>query len=396
LSRIERRPIIHRWAAVHPVFPMLMIPILHPWLGWLWMVFNARLIAGPSRTPEIVAVVTAGGGATALAAVHLAMPELSEGASAWLDLSVSTWLLGGSLIAYAFQKRRWDLMLPVEQRAGLAGDEDATLANPPADPAEHATFARQLVERGWLLDAEEHARATLRDDPNQVEAHIVLSESLLVQGRYRLAAARTRNALKVVNDETLWMLLASALSAAGDHDAAAKELIQARICYPDDTTLELLQAETWAAQGELQRAEQATRRLTTQDPYDADAQALLADVLLRMGQLDAVRLPARNALRHDPEHPVAMHAMGGARAQRVFLLGDWWRHNDWLARHGQSWGIAPYVLAFVLFELGPVIDHPGPRRVGVLLAIGYALFTVWGMFAYRTQLEREFEDAGLE
>jgi predicted Zn-dependent protease len=157
---------------------------------------------------------------------------------------------------------------------------DAMIAARPGDDAAHEHRARALLELGRLGEAEQHAAAAVRLDPDEI--------------RYR-------------------ELLAEILSRVGAHRDAAAEY--GRLARNDprqpDWTLAESRERLDAAQAGM--SVDAARRAVRLEPDNPLAQLALARALVRVGDRRGAIQAALAAAEHMPGDPAAREALADAR-----------------------------------------------------------------------------------
>jgi predicted Zn-dependent protease len=156
---------------------------------------------------------------------------------------------------------------------------DAILATRPGDDAAHEFRARAFLALDRPDEAEQHAAAAVRLDPEEV--------------RYR-------------------ELMAQILSAAGAHRDAAAEYGRLARNDPRETTWTVAEAEERLGAAQPRMGVEAARRAVRLAPGNGRAQLALSQALARTGDVRGALGAARAAVELLPGDPVAREALADA------------------------------------------------------------------------------------
>jgi predicted Zn-dependent protease len=156
---------------------------------------------------------------------------------------------------------------------------DAILARTPGDDAAHEYRARAFLGLGRVDEAERHAAAAVRLDPDEV--------------RYR-------------------ELLAQVLSAAGAHRDAAAEYGRLARNDPRQTTWTVAEAEERLGAAQPGMSVEAARRAVRLAPRNGRAQLALSHALARTGDARGAFQAASLAVELLPGDPAAREALADA------------------------------------------------------------------------------------
>ncbi len=157
---------------------------------------------------------------------------------------------------------------------------DAILARRPGDDAAHELRARALLALGRSDEAEEHAQAAVRIDPDEI--------------RYR-------------------ELLAQVLAAGGAHREAATEFGRLARNDPHQTAWLLAEAGERLEASQAREGVEAARAAVRLDPRSGPAQLTLAQALVRTGDARGAYQAAGAALRLLGSSPAARETLADAR-----------------------------------------------------------------------------------
>ncbi len=156
---------------------------------------------------------------------------------------------------------------------------DAIIAARPGDDAAHEYRARALLALGRPVEAEQHAAAAVRLDPEEI--------------RYR-------------------ELMAQILSAEGAHRDAAVEYGRLARNDPRETTWTVAEAEERLGAAQPGMGVEAARRAVRLEPGNGRAQLALSQAMARTGDVRGAFGAARAAVELLPGDPAAREALADA------------------------------------------------------------------------------------
>lgn len=209
----------------------------------------------------------------------------------------------------------------------------AGLEASPQGPHIRITLVRVFLELGRAQDAWDTLQPVLADRNEEPRIWLVAAHTLRELGRFSEAAEYFRKAAQVpaLRGEAVQGLLAS-LKAAGEFDAAAREL-EGLLEEEQPTTAGLLElALLHLRSGDEARGAELIDQVLDQDPDQEQALLLRAILATGQGDLDEAEKRFRRVLAVTPGHPGA--SLGLARvlmAKREFpeartLLDEVWNH----------------------------------------------------------------------
>jgi hypothetical protein len=93
--------------AVQPLWPLLSVMLVGPWLSWPWFWLNAVALGAPDRlrTGAAVAAGFAGSAAMVVAIGMLVDSGVPEGLVPYLAIAITVWKLGVSYLLHHWQSR---------------------------------------------------------------------------------------------------------------------------------------------------------------------------------------------------------------------------------------------------------------------------------------------------
>jgi len=176
--------------------------------------------------------------------------------------------------------------------------------------------AEMLLEIGRPTEAIRTLDRLLAQEPQRVDALVLLARANLAAGRNVAADRAARAALAVEPDDVparcLYALTADALGRADavEHAEAAVAL------DPQLWFGHAVLGTVLSHAGRFDDATAAARQAVTVAPEEAEAHAMVGDVALTAGWLDAADQAYRAALRLAPDHAHARHNLGLVRMRR--------------------------------------------------------------------------------
>jgi choline-sulfatase len=177
--------------------------------------------------------------------------------------------------------------------------------------------ANAAAQEGRFAEAAAIARDTLRQDPRNAFATIVLANAERDQGRYREAIAGYRAYLDLVPESAdAHHSIAICYARLGDAGRALNEDEAALAIDPRSGDARMLRGGLLAGRGRIDEALRELRAAVEINPENAAFRVGLARVLVRKGQLDAAEEELRRALQLQPQSADAYAAAGGLLVAR--------------------------------------------------------------------------------
>ena len=179
-------------------------------------------------------------------------------------------------------------------------------------PAELLEQAQAAMQSGQIRTAEIHLKNLLQDEPDNVEARLLLGEVLVSLGDGIGAESNLRRAVDLGAAEAEVQLpMLRALAIQGKFE----ELIERHRIGPalaDERELEalMLVAAGWRALGSPASAEAVYRDALEIDPGSAQVQAALAELLMATGRVPEARELIGRILSRDPRNTSALLLRG--------------------------------------------------------------------------------------
>ncbi len=173
-----------------------------------------------------------------------------------------------------------------EIRAALARGEheevlrltDGALDEAPGNDALHEYRARALLELGRLNEAEEHAQAAVRLDPEEVRYRELLAQVLSRAGAHRDAAAEFGHLARNDPSQATWTVAEAEERLDASQPAASVDAARRAVrLEPSNGRAQLTLAQALARTGDARGAFQAATAATELMPGDPAAREALAD-----------------------------------------------------------------------------------------------------------------------
>ncbi|MEO5986052.1 MAG: tetratricopeptide repeat protein [Candidatus Limnocylindria bacterium] len=157
----------------------------------------------------------------------------------------------------------------------LTGD---LLAERPGDDAAHEFRARALLGLGRLDEAETHAQAAVRLDPDEIRYRELLAVVLSSKGAHRDAAAEFGRLARNDPRQTMWTVAEARERLGAAQPAMSVEAARRAVkLEPGNGPAQLALAQALVRTGDARGAFQAAGRATELLPGDAMAREALAD-----------------------------------------------------------------------------------------------------------------------
>ena len=154
-------------------------------------------------------------------------------------------------------------------------------------------------------------RQTVKDNPNDLNAHADLGQLLVEQGDPQGGRDQLETAIGLgADDERMWFYLGSADIALNDPTDAAIHFEKAGLADPSNVAVLANLVDIYLQLGRLDDAERLAKRAIALHPAEAFGYESLGTVELNRGNLDAGRKNLAKALSIDPKDPRAKLLIG--------------------------------------------------------------------------------------
>ncbi|HEX5750879.1 MAG TPA: tetratricopeptide repeat protein [Archangium sp.] len=296
-------------------------------------------------------------------------------------------------------------------------------------------YARVQISRGENRGALETLRRALAEDPEDSEAHALLSlvllalkrphaaeheaglalslEALLPLAHYAAASvamARRRfqdaeqhltHLLELEPDDTPNLLLqARFLELTGKKERKREVLQRAHSLNPNDPAT--LVALGWDAleRGDVKHALQWARDALSAQPELQDGLVLMGQVYLRQGRIEDAREHALWALRQDATDEGSLRLLASIKARQSRLLGVWWRYAMFMGSLGDGKSTLVLLGAYVAYRFATLaaedLGQPGLAGIIQLVWLGLALYTWVGPALFQRMVRQELDSVRLD
>lgn len=196
-----------------------------------------------------------------------------------------------------------------------AGEIDAAVADArqaattcPSDAAMQVSLVFALVAKGEAVQAEESARAALRQSDTP-QLHYALAAALQGQGRSQDALASARKAVELGAGRDAQLFLAALAILANDLDTATSTLNALVAAFPNDAEARYNLALIADKKNDYNHAREGYLAALKADPTLANARYNLALLTLRRGVVEEARHHARKFAELAPGDPRAAELM---------------------------------------------------------------------------------------
>jgi tetratricopeptide (TPR) repeat protein len=170
---------------------------------------------------------------------------------------------------------------------------------------------RIRLARGDVENARQLFREVLREEPNNLEARLGMSQLALAQGNSAEAARELERLLRRSPDNRRALLALTLIyQNRGDAAAAQRYLRQALRFHSENPQVQLLAGEYRYARGEYEEARFHAETALTLRPDYTDARVLLAETLLETGDTYGAEVQLQQAAENAPENPRVWYTLG--------------------------------------------------------------------------------------
>ncbi len=296
-------------------------------------------------------------------------------------------------------------------------------------------LGRSQLAHGNLHGAVEMFKRALSENPDDADAHAVLSLALLRQKRLHAAEHEAQLALTLEAELPLAHAAAASVALARRqfsraqehlhrllelepqepdnlrlqahfHDLTGKQalrretLLRALSFNPDDPyTLAALGDEA-LERGDLVEAERRAQETLAADAQFLDGLVLMGQVHLRRGHLEEARDHAIWALRQNAADEGALKLLVDIQARKSWVLGLWWRWATWMGTLSDTRGMLVLLGAFAAQRIATqaAIDLKLPT-VAMLISLvwlGIVVYSWVGPSLFNRMLQRELAGVKLD
>lgn len=275
------------------------------------------------------------------------------------------------------------------------------LAEDPEDPEAHALLSLVLLTLKRPHAAEHEAGLALSLEPLLPLAHFAAASAAMARRRFKDAGQHLQQLLELEPDDTRNLLLqARFFGLTGEKERKREVLQRALALKPDDPDTLVALGEDALERGDVERAGQWAHEALTAQPELQDALVLMGHVHLRQGRIDDAREHALWALRQDAADEGSLRLLASIKARQSPLLGLWWRYAMFMGSLGDGKGTLVLLSAFVAYRFATQaakdLGQPGLADLIQLVWLGLAVYTWVGPALFQRMVRRELETVRLD
>ncbi len=274
------------------------------------------------------------------------------------------------------------------------------LGEDPDDGDAHALLSLCLVRRKRLHAARLEAQRAAELEPESVFAHLAMGAVFAARREFKVAEQHLVTALELdAESDSAHVQLARLYSAWGKPELAMAHAVRACELAADN-------AGNWALRGSLEYSagdRKAAKLYATTalelDPEHLDALVLLGHCDLAAGSVQSAREHAVWALQSDPTDEGALTLLGAIKARRSPVLGIWWRFQSFLSAGSSRRMLLLLVGIYLLYRIAMIalaeegMDHlVGPLSIAWL---GFCAYTWFAPALFWKSVRREMDTVTL-
>ncbi|MFE8604097.1 tetratricopeptide repeat protein [Archangium violaceum] len=275
------------------------------------------------------------------------------------------------------------------------------LAEDPEDPEAHALLSLVLLALKRPHAAEHEAGLALSLEALLPLAHYAAASAALARRRFKDAEQHIHHLLELEPDDTQNLLLqARFLDLTGKKDGKREVLQRAHSLSPDDPATLVALGEDALERGDVKHAMQWARDALTARPEFQDGLVLMGQVYLRQGRIEDAREHALWALRQDATDEGSLRLLASIKAHQSRLLGLWWRYAMFMGSLGDSKSTLVLLGAFVAYRFATLaakdLGQPGLASIIQLVWLGLAVYTWVGPALFQRMVRQELDSVRLD
>lgn len=267
----------------------------------------------------------------------------------------------------------------------------------PNDSEAHHMLSQSLRSLGRLTGASYEASQAIAIAPYVATYHVEFALTLMLQQKPKAALAEIDEALALDPDYgSAYLVKARLLRVAGKKVQAAASLDKALELLPNSP--QVLAEAGYAAleSGRIAEVEASARAVLSIDPGSCDGLVLMGHARLAAGATDEALDLALSALAQDPGDQDALSLLAATKIKANLLGGLWWKWNRLLVKLGASRAIFLIVGIWVVYRwLTLASENLGlpdaTRTVLTLLYLGFALYTISADVIVQRMISKETE-----
>lgn len=270
------------------------------------------------------------------------------------------------------------------------------LSENPDDAEAHAVLSLVLLRQKRLHAAEHEAQLALTLEAELPLAHAAAASVALARRQFPRAKEHIDRLLELEpQDADNLRLLARYYDLTGKQEQRREALLRALpLGLSDSYTLTALGEEA-LERGDLAEAERRAREALEADAQFLDALVLMGQVYLRRGNVTEARDHAIWALRQNASDPGALRLLVDIQARKSWLLGLWWRWATWMGTLSDTRGMLVLLGAYATQRIATqaALDLKQPEAASLisLAWLGIVAYSWIGPSLFNRMLQRELE-----
>jgi predicted Zn-dependent protease len=274
------------------------------------------------------------------------------------------------------------------------------LAHEPEDPEAHALLSLVLLSLKRPHAAEHEAGLALSLEPMLPLAHAAAASAAMARRRFKDAGQHLHNLLELEPEDTGNLRLQARFFDLTGQKERKREVLQRAISLePDDPDTMVALGEDALERGDVQRAGQWARDALTARPEFQDGLVLMGQVYLRQGRIEDAREHALWALRQDATDEGSLRLLANIKARQSPLLGLWWRYAMFMGSLGDGKSTLVLLGAFVAYRFATLaakdLGQPDLASLIQLVWLGLAMYTWVGPALFQRMVRQELETVRL-
>lgn len=274
------------------------------------------------------------------------------------------------------------------------------LSENPDDADAHALLSLVLLRQKRVHAAEHEAGLALTLEADLPMAHVAAASVALARHQFSRAEQHISRLLELEPDDADNLRLQARLfELTGKRPQRREALERALALGPDDPHTLTALGEEALERGDTAEAERRAREALAADAQFLDGLVLMGQVHLRRGQVEEARDHAVWALRQNATDEGALRLLVDLQARRSWVLGLWWRWATWMGTLGDTQGmlvlLGAFTAQYVATQAAEDLKLPTVAQLITLVWLGLAVYSWVAPSLFTRMLRRELEGVQL-
>lgn len=270
------------------------------------------------------------------------------------------------------------------------------LAEDPDNADAHALLSLALIRSKRLYAARIEAARAMELEPESFFSHMAVASVETASRNFSTAEKHYETALSIDPESAYARERLARLYFLWDRRKEANEqIMQACELDPEDMDCMISKAAFMHADGYNKDAESVVREALQINPTHLDALVLLGEIQLSNGDIQHAKENAIWALQEDPNDESALQLLVSIKARESMLLGAWWRFQTFISSGSSTRTITLLIGMFMAYRISLILleENQLADWINFVSAVwlGFCIYTWVAPGIFRSQLKAEMK-----